>query len=234
LEILVCDLGMIDYGEALKLQCEVVEARRQGLVSNTLLMLEHPAVLTKGTRTDAANIYYTDKQLAEAGIKVFEVNRGGDVTYHGPGQIVGYPIVDLKEFDLGIRVFINTMQEAIIAFLDDKYSIKGYSQKDKFTGVWVNDKKITAFGIAVVQGVSMHGFAFNVNTDLSHFDIINPCGLSKGVTSVANELGHEVDIEQTSKELAEYIVSQFGWEMKRIDLSELKEMTAAKTRQETS
>jgi lipoyl(octanoyl) transferase len=222
LDILVCNIGMIDYKEALDFQYELVAARQEGRIPNTLLMIEHPAVLTKGTRTDSANIYFTADQLAKAGICVYEVNRGGDVTYHGPGQIIGYPIVDLREFDEGIRVFINTMQEAIIAYLKDKFSIEAYSQKDKFTGVWVGDKKITAFGLAVVHGISMHGFAFNVNTNLSHFDLINPCGLSKGVTSVANELGHEIDMAQATEDVTQYLAKHFEWKIETISYDELK------------
>lgn len=215
---------MIDYKEALDFQYELVAARQEGRIPNTLLMLEHPAVLTKGTRTDSANIYFTEEQLDKAGIGVYEVNRGGDVTYHGPGQIVGYPIVDLREFDEGIRVFINTMQEAIIAYLKDKFSIEAYSQKDKFTGVWVGDKKITAFGLAVVHGISMHGFAFNVNTNLAHFDLINPCGLSKGVTSVANEIGHEVDMVIAIDDVTKYLASHFVWQTRTISYDELREL----------
>lgn len=223
----VCKLGLIDYKEALELQYKLVEARQKDRIPNTLLLLEHPPVLTKGTRTDATNIYLTEDQLHDAGISVYEVNRGGDVTYHGPGQIVGYPIYNLKEYEPGIRDFINTMQEAIISYLDESFAIKAYSQKNKMTGVWVNEKKITAFGLAVMQGVTMHGFAMNINTNLSHFELINPCGLNKGVTSVAEELGTLADMEQAFEGILEHLAKHFNWQTNRVNLPQLKERIRA-------
>lgn len=224
MEILVCSLGMADYGETLKLQYDLVKARKENKIGNVLLVLEHPPVLTKGTRTDAANIYYSEEQLKEKGISVFEVNRGGDVTYHGPGQVVGYPIVDLHEYGKGIRNFIDTMQESIIDFLECNYDIKAYSQKDKMTGVWVGEEKIAAFGIAVVHGITMHGFAFNVNTNLDHFDLINPCGLSKGVTSVSKLKEEYIDINYAADEIVKSFAKHFDWERTDITIDELQNM----------
>jgi len=224
LEILVCNLGVLDYGETLKLQYDLVKSRREKNIINVLLIVEHPPVLTKGTRTDASNIYFTKEQLEEKGIGVYEVNRGGDVTYHGPGQVVGYPIVDLYEYDKGIRSFIDTMQESIISFLDRKYKIKSYSQKDKMTGVWVGEEKIAAFGIAVVHGITMHGFALNINTNLEHFNLINPCGLSMGVTSVAKITGVEVDFNDSIRDVVDSFVNHFGWMRKDITLEELNDL----------
>jgi len=222
LEILVCNLGKSDYGETLKLQYDLVKARKEKRIGNLLLIVEHPPVLTKGTRTDAANIYFSDEQLKEQGISIYEVNRGGDVTYHGPGQIVGYPIVDLYEYGEGIRSFIDTMQESIISYLDAKYSIKAYSQKDKMTGVWVGDKKIAAFGIAVVHGITMHGFAFNINTNLDHFNLINPCGLSMGVTSVSEIKGSDVNFNDSTRDVINSFADCFGWKRIDITLEDLK------------
>ena len=210
------------YGEALELQYALVDARQKNMIGNVLLLLEHPAVLTKGTRTDSANIYLSQDELARLGMSVYEVNRGGDVTYHGPGQIVGYPIVQLKDFDEGIRWFIQTMEASLIDLLNEKFQIHAHARKDKFTGVWVGDRKITAFGLAVQHGVTMHGFAFNVNTNLDHFNVINPCGLSLGVTSVANETGQEVDFEQTVDLVAESFAGHFGWEPEYVSLEELR------------
>lgn len=206
----------------MELQYALVDARQKNMIGNVLLLLEHPAVLTKGTRTDSANIYLSQDELARLGMSVYEVNRGGDVTYHGPGQIVGYPIVQLKDFDEGIRWFIQTMEASLIDLLNEKFQIHAHARKDKFTGVWVGDRKITAFGLAVQHGVTMHGFAFNVNTNLDHFNVINPCGLSLGVTSVANETGQEVDFEQTVDLVAESFAGHFGWEPEYVSLEELR------------
>ncbi|MHB1484384.1 MAG: lipoyl(octanoyl) transferase LipB [Saccharofermentanales bacterium] len=220
----ICKIGLMPYGEALDLQYEIVDARLDGRIGNTLLLLEHPAVLTKGTRTDAANIYISEEQLKKNGISVFEVNRGGDVTYHGPGQIVGYPFVQLKEMEMGIRGFIQTLEASLIDLLHDEFGIEAHPLQDKYTGVWVGDEKITAFGLAVRHGVTMHGFAFNVNTDLSHFNWINPCGLSKGVTSVAEQTGHPADMGNTFDLVARSITEHFKWEAEYIDLDTLREM----------
>ncbi|MHB8962373.1 MAG: lipoyl(octanoyl) transferase LipB [Saccharofermentanales bacterium] len=218
----VCRIGSMPYGEALALQYELVEARRQDRIGNTLLLLEHPSVLTLGTRTEVSNIYCTDEQLSAAGIEKFEVNRGGDVTFHGPGQIVGYPIVQLKEFEQGIRWFISTLEESLISVLKERYGIEAYPQTGKFTGVWVGEFKIAAFGLAVVNGVTMHGFAFNVNTDLQKFNLINPCGLSKGVTSVEQELGCTADIDETFELVIGSISQHFGFAVRRLSLDGLR------------
>lgn len=222
MKITMCKIGNIPYGEALALQYELVDARQKNRIGNVLLLLEHPAVLTKGTRADSANIYLTEEQLQKLGIDVYEVNRGGDVTYHGPGQIVGYPIVQLKDFDDGIRWFIQAMEDALIDLLRERFQIEAHALKDKYTGVWVGNRKIAAFGMAVRHGVTMHGFAFNVNTNLDHFNLINPCGLSLGVTSVADELGHEVDISRTTLDVAEFLAGHFGCEIEWISFEELK------------
>ncbi len=224
MKILICKLGKIPYGEALDLQYRLVDARLKGKISNVLLLLEHPAVLTKGTRTDSANIYLSKEQLADMGMSVYEVNRGGDVTYHGPGQIVGYPIVQLKEFDEGIRWFISTMEQSLIDLLDSEFGIEAYPRKDKYTGVWVNDTKIVAFGLAVQHGVTMHGFAFNVNTNLEHFNVINPCGLSLGVTSVANETGTVADFDKTVDLVGKSFAEHFGWDYEWVSLADIENM----------
>ncbi|MHB1454576.1 MAG: lipoyl(octanoyl) transferase LipB [Saccharofermentanales bacterium] len=222
MELTVCRIGNMPYGEALALQYELVEARKQGNIGNVLLLLEHPSVLTLGTRTEVSNIYCTDEQLDAAGIEKFEVNRGGDVTFHGPGQIVGYPIVQLKEFEQGIRWFISTLEESLIGVLKTRYGIEAHAQTGKFTGVWVGELKIAAFGLAVVNGVTMHGFAFNVNTDLGKFNLINPCGLSKGVTSIEQELGYPVDIDETYELVIISILQHFGFDLRRLSLDGLR------------
>ena len=226
MKIIICNIGRMPYDKALELQYDLVLARQENRIGNTLLLLEHPPVLTLGTRADPANIYLSREQLESQGVTVHEVNRGGDVTYHGPGQIIGYPIIQLHEYDQGIRGFINTMQASLIDLLLRQYGIEAHPRQDKYTGVWVGDKKIVAFGLAVKQGVTMHGFAFNVNTDLRHFNWINPCGLSLGVTSVAEELGHTVDMDQAFDLVAHSFADHFDWEIEWIDLTDLRMRSA--------
>jgi len=226
MKITICNIGRMPYDQALELQYDLVLARQENRIGNTLLLLEHPPVLTLGTRADPANIYISREQLEAQGVTIHEVNRGGDVTYHGPGQVIGYPIVQLHEYDQGIRGFINTMQASLIDLLVRQYGIEAHPRQDKYTGVWVGDKKIVAFGLAVKQGVTMHGFAFNVNTDLRHFNWINPCGLSLGVTSVAEELGHTVDMDQAFDLVAHSFADHFDWEIEWIDLTDLRMRSA--------
>jgi lipoyl(octanoyl) transferase len=210
MSITICKIGTLSYGDALELQYRLVDARQKDQVGDTLLLLEHPHVLTKGTRADAANIYLSEQQLKKLGIGIYEVNRGGDVTYHGPGQIVAYPVFQLKNYEKGIRWFIQTMEASLIDLLQDEFQLHAHSRTDNYTGVWVNEKKIAAFGLAVMHGVTMHGFAFNVNTDLAYFHYINPCGLGLGVTSVANELGHEADMNATFDRTGASFAEHFG------------------------
>lgn len=226
MKITICNIGRMPYDKALELQYDLVLARQENRIGNTLLLLEHPPVLTLGTRADPANIYISREQLEAQGVTIHEVNRGGDVTYHGPGQIIGYPIIQLHEYDQGIRGFINTIQASLIDLLVSQYGIEAHPRQDKYTGVWVGDKKIVAFGLAVKQGVTMHGFAFNVNTDLRHFNWINPCGLSLGVTSVAEELGHTVDMDQAFDLVAHSFADHFDWEIEWIDLTDLRMRSA--------
>jgi lipoyl(octanoyl) transferase len=218
----ICKTGLMPYDKALQLQYRLVGDRQKGLIGNTLLLVEHPPVITMGIRADPANIHVSREQLAAAGVPIHDVNRGGDVTYHGPGQIVGYPIFQLKDFPQGVRWFIQTLETALIDLLREQYQIEAYGRQDKYTGVWVGDRKIVAFGLAIRQGVSMHGFAFNVNTDLSHFNWINPCGLSLGVTSVANELGHPVDLGLGFDLVAQSIASHLNLTINWLDLASLQ------------
>lgn len=233
MQVTFCNIGNIPYGEALDLQYRLVEARQENRIGDTVLLLEHPPVLTKGTRTDAQNIYLSEKELDAIGIGVYEVNRGGDVTYHGPGQIVVYPIIQLKAYEQGIRWFIQTMEDSLIDLLKEEFLIHAYSRQDKYTGVWVEDRKIAAFGLAVQHGVTMHGFAFNVNTDLRHFNFINPCGLSLGVTSVANELGCEIDLPRTFDLVAQSLAAHFDWEPEWLSIDQLKSRIAMTGEQQT-
>jgi lipoyl(octanoyl) transferase len=217
----ICKLGTISYGKALDIQYTLQKKRQDGEISNTLLLLEHPPVLTLGTRGDYKNIYLPLELLKQQGVDVFEVGRGGDVTYHGPGQIVGYPIIDLNDFDRTIRTFIYKIENTIIGLLKDNFDITATSMIDKFTGVWVDDKKIAAIGISVKKWVTMHGFAFNVNTNLEHFNWINPCGLSKGVTSVEQLTGQPADMSKMYDLTAEYFARELESEVVEIGIEKL-------------
>jgi len=217
----VVNLGMMPYGQALDLQVRLVEKRQNQEIGNTLPLLEHPPVLTLGTRGQTDNIYLSDEALKSQGIEVFRVNRGGDVTYHGPGQIVGYPIFDYRDFCHHIRDFVELLEQAIIDLLEEGYGIKAHKESEHFTGVWVDDVKICALGIAVKRWITMHGFAFNVNTNLDHFNWINPCGLSRGVTSIAQLTGQAADMPKVYAQVARYLARSFACDMDEVSLSAL-------------
>jgi len=221
--LLVYDLEQMLYGDALAIQRHVLGRRQQDLIEDALLLVEHPAVLTLGTRGDYANIYLPQERLAEQGVTIYEVERGGDVTYHGPGQIVGYPIIALQDFPGSIRGYITAIATALIELLKDEFGIVAEQRFDKYSGVWVGENKIVAMGVAVKRGVTMHGFAFNVNTNLDHFDWINPCGLSKGVTSVERETGRPADYAQVKYLVIQYLSRHFD---RQPDVRPLSELTA--------
>ena len=192
-------LGKISYAEAMAIQDQIVSARKQNLVGDTLLLLEHPPVLTLGRNAHRSNVLASDEILAQRGVEVHEVNRGGDVTYHGPGQLVGYPIVDLrgdlpgkKGPYLGPVDYVRLLEEVLIRTCGD-FSVMT-QRICKLTGVWtmaggsIREKKIAAIGVHVSQGVTSHGFALNVTTDLREFEWIVPCGVAdRGVTSLELE-----------------------------------------------
>jgi lipoyl(octanoyl) transferase len=193
-------LGRISYAEGLRLMREIVDARKAGRIGDTLLLLEHPPVLTLGRNSSRANILATDAALAQRGVEVHEINRGGDVTYHGPGQLVGYPIFDLRGDlpgkrgpHLGPVDFVRLMEEALILTCKD-FGVLTH-RVCKRTGVWtlpggsIPEKKVAAIGVHVSQAVTSHGFALNVTTDLRDFDWIVPCGITdRGVTSLDLEV----------------------------------------------
>jgi lipoyl(octanoyl) transferase len=226
MSLVICPIECMPYDQALRLQYDLVAARQANRIGNILLLLEHPPVITLGTRADPANIYLPREQLAAAGVQIHEVNRGGDVTYHGPGQLVGYPIFQLKDFPQGVRWFVQQLEMSLIDLLQAQYGIAAHFRQEKYTGVWVGDKKIAAFGLAITRGVTMHGFAFNINTNLQHFDWINPCGLSMGVTSVAKELGHAVVFAKARQLTALSIAEHFGQPVEWLDWPALQALLA--------
>lgn len=182
----VRNLGRVDYADALALQRQLVEERRAGTVGDLLLLVEHPAVLTLGVRGDGgrSHILASDEELAAREIGVFETGRGGDVTYHGPGQIVGYPIVDLNPDRRDVHRYVRDIEEVLIRVAAD-YGIPT-GRIAGLTGVWAGDEKLAAIGVRIQRWITSHGFALNHTTDLSHFGLIVPCGISdRGVTSLA-------------------------------------------------
>jgi len=212
----VTDWGLINYAEAYNRQKTlfdqaIAEKTAGKKVTNTFVLCEHPHVITLGKHGEFANLLFPESFLKEKQIEFFHTDRGGDVTYHGPGQIVGYPIFDLESFHIGLKDYIYGMEEAIIRLLNN-YGIIGEHLKGA-SGVWIDTqiprkaRKICAIGVKSSRFVTMHGFALNVNTDLSYFQLINPCGFKdKGVTSMANELGKQVDIEEVKAALMEIFI----------------------------
>jgi lipoyl(octanoyl) transferase len=194
-ELEIRRLGVVPYDEALVMQRGLVEERRAGHVPDLLLLLQHPAVITLGVKGDGgrANIVATDERLAELGIAVHETGRGGDVTYHGPGQIVGYPILDLKPDRCDVHRYVRDLEEVMIRVCADYGVTAGRIQG--LTGTWVGAEKIGAIGVRLSRWITMHGFAFNVSTDLDHFKLIVPCGISdRGVTSLERATGGRLSI----------------------------------------
>jgi lipoyl(octanoyl) transferase len=188
-------LGRVPYMEALELQRTLVEERRAGRVGDLLLLLEHPHVITLGTRTDSArsNVLATPERLAELGVELCETGRGGDVTYHGPGQLVAYPILDLKPDRADVYNYVRNLEQVMID-VTRAFGVQA-GRIDGLTGAWVGGGKIGAIGVRISRWISSHGFAYNVNTELDYFNLIVACGIrDHGVTSLARELGHPVDL----------------------------------------
>lgn len=232
------DLGRIEYARALARQTAVFDAlvaaksSRSGAgeasrdaepgvageraeAVNTLFFCEHQPVLTLGKSGKEANLLVSEELLRQRGISFFHTNRGGDITYHGPGQITGYPVFDLEQWSMGLREYIGLLEDIIIRFLDG-YGVKG-ERLSGATGVWLDAgmpgraRKICAIGVKSSRYVTMHGFALNILTDLDYFSLINPCGFTdKGVTSLARELKEAVDFEEAKKRLVALFIATFG------------------------
>src|SRR4051794_17990792 len=195
----VRQLGRMQYGEALELQKRLASERKQGLVPDQLLLLEHPHVITLGRNGHMENLLAGDDILGRAGIAFYPTDRGGDVTYHGPGQLEGYPIMDLRDWKRDVGAYVRALEQAIIDTLGE-YGIEA-GRIPKLTGVWVGERKIAAIGVHLSRWVTSHGFALNVSTDLTYFQYIVPCGLTKPVTSMA-ELGVRAGVEAVGERLA--------------------------------
>jgi len=204
-EARIIDLGTREFGEVWALQRELVAARQKDEIPDTLLFVEHPHVITAGRSAHRENLLVTDE------LPIFEIERGGDVTYHGPGQLVGYPIFLLRENERDLHVYLRNLEEAIIRALAH-FDLRG-ERKPEWTGVWTagGARKLASIGVAVKRWVTLHGFALNVSTDLSRFSAINPCGLDAAVMgSMAGELAHPVAIEAVKSALRDTFVEVFG------------------------
>jgi lipoyl(octanoyl) transferase len=235
--ISVVQLGALDYAEGLRLQQKLVELRKAGQIGDVLLLLEHAPVITLGRNAKAANVLASTEVLAARGVEVFECDRGGDVTFHGPGQLVGYPILDLRGFShqpsaishqelttesfpswrktLGAVDYVRRLEEVLIRSCGD-FGI-ATKRVSGLTGVWTEAKpeaKIAAIGVHISRSVTSHGFALNVNTDLSYFDLIVPCGITaKPVTSMDKELGRELDMAAVAQAVSRNFGRVFGSQM---------------------
>ena len=206
------DLGTIDYKAAWDLQKNLFNSRYQKEIDDTLLLLEHTHTYTLGKTADSKNLIAEDKFLDQNKISVYDIDRGGDITYHGPGQIVGYPIIDLTKWQEDTHKYLRAIEEVIIKTCAEYNITAGRNQE--YTGVWVGDKKIAAIGVKVSRWITMHGFAFNVNTDLSLFDGIIPCGIKEiKVTSIQNELGITIDINEVKSIILKNFTEVFEYSL---------------------
>ena len=206
----VLDLGRLDYAGALAVQRRLVSARKQGIARDHLLLVEHPHVITLGRNGRMENLLASDEILSRAGISFYPTDRGGDVTYHGPGQLVGYPILDLGRWRRDVGAYVRALEQSIIDTLAD-YGIAA-GRIPRLTGVWVGERKIAAIGVHISRWVTSHGFALNVTTDLSYFQYIVPCGLTKPVTSMA-ALGARAAVQEVGRTLAAHFGRIFEREM---------------------
>ena len=212
-------LSRIDYQEAWELQKGIVAAIDQGSQGDTLLMLEHPPTYTIGTDKHPEHLLYGEEELKRRGIQVYQIDRGGDITYHGPGQLVGYPLIYLASEGLDLHAYLRTLEEAIIGLLAE-YGIEG-GRKPEYTGVWVGDRKIAAIGVKFNRArnsrgfVTSHGFAFNVKKEVEQegFQGIIPCGISEyGVTSLESLTGLTLEVERIGQQLLPHVVRVFGYD----------------------
>lgn len=214
------DLGTLGYAAAFELQRELVERRKRAAIPDQLLLVQHPHTITLGRNGHLENLLAQPDILRRAGIEFHNTDRGGDITYHGPGQVVGYPILDLRDWKRDVGAYVRAVEQVIIDTLDE-FGI-GTGRAPGMTGVWVDGRKIAAIGVHISRWVTSHGFALNVNTDLSYFQYIVPCGLAKPVTSM-EALGVQTDVQEVCELVALHFGRVFDREMTGQSLQMLTE-----------
>ena len=226
---LAIPLGLLDYQAAYDLQRRLHAQVVAGELPDLLLLLEHPHVYTLGRRGQQSHILASDEALTQLGVETHFTDRGGETTYHGPGQLVGYPIVNLRRWGGGVRKYVETLEQVLIGTLSE-FGIAAHSE-GKPTGVWVGDAKIAAIGVRVSRSVTMHGFALNVCPDLSFFDHIVPCGMPGArVTSMAQELGQEIAVSDVIPAISQAFGCNFGIDVEWSNLDALDSTVVAPSR----
>jgi len=220
-QVIISNIGRTRYADAWKLQQEFWQARHAGLIGDLLLFAEHEHVYTVGKGGDDNHLLASGNELQQAGVDLYHVDRGGDVTYHGPGQIVGYPILDLNNHFLDLHRYLRSLEEVLICTLRD-FGIEA-KREEGLTGVWVNGDKIAALGVKVSRWITMHGFALNVNTELSRFDRIIPCGIfHKGVTSMQQVLQRELQLDEVQDRLTNAFGVVFECRPEQVPFADLR------------
>lgn len=212
----IIHMGRIEYQRALEYQYELLEKRRRDEIPDTLLLLEHDPVVTLGKRGKDTDMLIPEAELRERGVEIARIDRGGQATYHGPGQLVGYMIINLHNHQRKIKQFVKNIETFIISLLGEHYGISA-STEDEHVGVWVHNSKIAAIGISIHHAITMHGFALNVSTDLDYFSLIVPCGIQdRGVTSIERETGRSVSLEEVMDNAGEVFSGVFGYDRTRV------------------
>jgi lipoyl(octanoyl) transferase len=210
-KLFYCDLGFIDYKEAWDLQKKIFEARKANIIPDALLLLEHNHVYTLGKTASYSNLIWSKEFLEKNKISVYEIDRGGDITYHGPGQLVAYPIINLSDWKQDAHLYLRTLEEVAIKVCND-FGLNA-NRIEKLTGVWIKDRKICAVGIKISSWITMHGIAFNVNTNLDLFNGIIPCGITdKAVTSLSKELGYEIEMSKFKEIYLSKFIEVFNYD----------------------
>jgi lipoyl(octanoyl) transferase len=216
----IMDLGLLDYTQSLDRQRQLVEKRKQNSISDCLLLVEHPHVITLGRAGKLAHLLADEDLLRQRGVEFLNTDRGGDITYHGPGQLVAYPIMDLTKWHKDVHLFLRALEETIIHLLAE-YGISSQRVAGA-TGVWVGDEKIAAIGVRTSQWVTSHGLALNVNTNLDYFSLIVPCGLTnKGITSMKKLLGQAIPMREVKERFCRHFGAVFDFSMRRCPTSSM-------------
>lgn len=212
--------GLIGYKEALDIQMEMFDLVERKVYDGVLLILEHKPVLTMGIRTEEKNLLVSETYLNEQGVELYKSDRGGDITFHGPGQIVAYPILRFRDFKIKLSGYMHYLENCIIDTLST-YGVEAYN-RDEFPGVWVNETKICAIGVRVKKFITYHGLAFNVNTDKNYFNLINPCGITEYQVSCMNEFVDNPNIEDVKDEVIKSFNKVFGVTFEETTLEDIR------------